>query len=207
MRSTITVACLLLLSLSCGKHDDPPPQAATTSPVNLHYLPGMTASQRTQFCFLGVTPELDMGARGDYFKALSGSWQHYPSAGAGTKDLRRTFKLDLGRGVGSVSEYDGLVTNISDIAYGKACLSTPMPEGTPFAGYRLVQMMAKDNEGAVGLFTRMDPPTASDPSPTLNLSGWYYTRFAASNETLEDLADVYRKTEVTQVWVYAVHQP
>lgn len=192
-----SLAVAVLVS-ACG--DD-----SSTEPV---YVPrkmaSLTAEERALYCFLDVAPERDDAKRTAVLAALRGSWQHYPVA---NDDTRRTFKLDLDRKVTTISEYTG-VTNITDIYFGKLCLSQPLgAELGPYAGYRIVEMMSRENEGAAALAIRIDPPAGGNSSPTLNLSDYYYQRFAAKNETLARISTMLDTTRPGhRIWVYPSHQ-
>ncbi|MBC7693499.1 MAG: hypothetical protein H7222_17165 [Methylotenera sp.] len=188
LRSLIlsSTAALLVFGLAaCGKDETEPKYAPGPAGTN-RIIPSLTAEQRAQYCMVYTEAENDPMTLNVFLGQLDGKWKYLPTV---PRENGVIFRFDLAKHYASLTQQD-IFHSREDITYRKICVSRPLSaELGGLAGYRLVEMMAANNEGGIAFAVKFDAPAAHHDYPVLLMTERVYERWASRN-ALEKEGDV-----------------
>jgi hypothetical protein len=200
--STILALILACSLAACGSDQDesqPPAEdlsrrqrsgtrpAPSTSPA-----PSMTREQRAKYCFVGVELETDEAVARELLEKLAGTWKWIP-ADRTNGYAWKTFEFSPERRYAAITSRHAW-TDKEELTYRKACVSRPLGrEFNELVGFRIVELMAANNEGGVAFALKFDPPAEGHDYPTLQMTERHYSRWAANAALATPLSVVENK--------------
>jgi hypothetical protein len=173
---------------SCGAEIrlSPGPNQGSTPPNTRATEQPSVVEDRENRCFVKSSIEDNQQDREQFLNQLSGTWKYIPpSDSIGTP---RWFHFHPGRRyaaviIGSEHAWHGK----EEITFRKVCVSKPLgAELGDFAGYRILELMAENNEGGVAFAIKLGPPSGNHSYPTLRLTERVYERWAARDPLIEE---------------------
>jgi len=190
MKSRLLLALMLgfvFALTACGKKNEaptPPSQEESPSvqnPPNGQIVPGMSPAERASYCFVYTYPEQDPVLVERVLTQLSANWEFEP-ARPDDRQSRKVFQFSSKNRHASLVEGSGLFPWTEEITFRKACVSQTLGDDMGiFAGYRIIELMADNNEGAVAFAVKFDTPEAISPEGMM-MSERDYERWAAKNK-------------------------
>ena len=191
-------AALIAVSIfsSCGSNNPPPPPAATPQTID-----SLTPEQKAKVCFTHVDAET-AEIRASFLKKITGYWVNYPASTSAGYD-RREFRFDLDASIAAVTKYYDIGSGVEDITFKKLCVSKQLDASYGvYAGFRLIEMMANNNEGGAAVFVKLDDNGTSE---TLSVSDRHYERWA-TDKYMDPMKEIVNGGQIKSIWIYREHK-